>query len=323
MSIQKTEKIWHNGNWIPWDEAKIHVLSHGLSFGSGVFEGIRCYETPSGPAIFRLREHIQRLVNSCKIYRTELDLTVDELCAATTQLPAANKLNACYIKPLVVRGYGDVGLNPFAYPVEIFISCWAWGAYLGAESFEKGVDACVSSWTRLAPNTLPTMAKVAANYMNSQLIRMEAVTNGYAEGIALDASGSVSEGSGMNLFLVSEGLVITPPLSSNILPGVTRRSVMTLCRDLNIPIREQSIPREMLYIADELFFAGTATEIVPVRSVDRIPVGSHGAWPITRALQAEFFALTRGKKPDRHNWLTPIDSSSPAWSSERAPGVAG
>jgi branched-chain amino acid aminotransferase len=306
MTIKKTEKIWHNGKFIRWDEATVHVVSHVISYGSAVFEGIRCYNTKQGPAIFRLRDHLQRLLNSAHIYRMEIPYSLDELSTAATELVRTNKMNACYLRPIVLRGYGEVGVNPFPCPIEVYFACWEWGSYLGAEAVEKGVDVCVSSWMRMAPNTLPAMSKSAANYMNSQLIRMEAIVNGYVEGIALDVNGYVSEGSGENLFLVQDGVVITPPLSASVLPGITRRSILTLCQDLKIPFSEQMIPREMLYIADEAFFCGTAAEITPLRSIDRIRVGGGSRGPITKKLQDEFFALTSGAKPDRHNWLTPV-----------------
>lgn len=306
MTVKKTEKIWHNGKLINWDDAQVHVVSHVISYGSAVFEGIRCYKTKQGPAIFRVREHMQRLVNSAHIYRMDFPYTPDELCAVAVELVRANKMNACYLRPIVLRGYGEVGVNPFPCPIEVYMACWEWGSYLGAEAVEKGVDVCISSWMRMAPNTLPAMSKSAANYMNSQLIRMEAIVNGYVEGIALDVNGYVSEGSGENMFLVHDGVVITPPLSASVLPGITRRSIITLCEDLKIPVSEQMVPREMLYIADEVFFTGTAAEITPLRSIDRIPIGSGSRGPITKKLQDEFFALTSGATPDRHNWLTPV-----------------
>ncbi len=306
MTIKKTEKIWHNGKFINWDDAKVHVVSHVISYASAVFEGIRCYNTKQGPAIFRLRDHMQRLANSAHIYRMDFPYSLDELCAVSVELVRVNKMNACYLRPIVLRGYGEVGVNPFPCPIEVYMACWEWGSYLGAEAVEKGVDVCVSSWMRMAPNTLPAIAKSAANYMNSQLIRMEAIVNGYVEGIALDVNGYVSEGSGENLFLVQDGVLITPPLSASVLPGITRRSILTLCQDLKIPVSEQMIPREMLYIADEVFFCGTAAEITPLRSIDRIPVGGGSRGPITKRLQDEFFAITSGTKPDRHNWLTPV-----------------
>ena len=308
MPIQKTEKIWHNGKWINWDDAKLHVLSHVVSYGSAVFEGIRCYETKQGPAIFRLREHMQRLINSARIYRMELPHSVEEFSNIACEVVRVNKLNACYVKPIVLRGYGEVGVNPLNSPIDTYMACWAWGAYLGPDALSKGVDIGVSSWTRIAPNTLPAMSKAAANYMNSQLIRMEAQFNGYAEGIALDSEGHVSEGSGMNVFLAHEGVLYTPPLATSILPGITRDTVTRLAEDFGIPVKETVIPREMLYIADEVFFVGTAVEVTPIRSVDHIQVGKGVAGPITRKLQEEFFAVTSGAKPDRHSWLTPVST---------------
>lgn len=308
MPVQKTEKIWRNGKWINWDDAQIHVLSHVVSYGSGVFEGIRCYDTKQGPAIFRLREHMQRLLNSAKIYRMDLPFSLDELCNIATELVRVNKMNACYVKPIVIRGYGEVGVNPLNSPIDVYMACWHWGAYLGPDALSKGVDVGVSSWTRIAPNTLPAMAKAAANYMNSQLIRMEASFNGYVEGIALDTEGHVSEGSGMNIFIAHDGTLYTPPLATSILPGITRDAITKIAQDLDIPFKEAVIPREMLYVADEVFFVGTAVEVTPIRSVDKIQVGKGVAGPITRRLQEEFFAITSGNKPDRHGWLTPINA---------------
>jgi branched-chain amino acid aminotransferase len=308
MPVQKTEKIWHNGKWINWDDAQIHILSHVVGYGSSVFEGIRCYDTAQGPSIFRLRDHMRRLINSARIYRMELPYSVEEFSSVACELVRLNKMGACYVKPIVLRGYGEVGVNPLNSPIEHYMACWSWGAYLGPEALSKGVDVCVSSWTRIAPNTLPAMSKAGANYMNSQLIRMEASLNGFAEGIALDTDGHVSEGSGMNIFLVHDGILYTPPLSASILPGITRDSIVKLAADLKIPMKESMIPREMLYVADEVFFAGTAVEVTPIRSVDKITVGKGVAGPITRRLQEEFFAITSGKKPDTHNWLTPVNT---------------
>jgi branched-chain amino acid aminotransferase len=308
MSLKKTDQIWHNGRLIRWDDAHIHVLSHVVSYGSSVFEGIRCYDTPQGPSTFRVRDHMRRLVHSGHIYRMENPYSADQLSAAAHEIVRANRLGSCYIRPLVLRGYGDVGVNPTGCPIEVYIAAWEWGAYLGAEALEEGVDVCVSSWTRMAPNTLPAMAKAGANYMNSQLIRMEAAANGYAEGIALDVNGYVSEGSGENIFLVQDGMMYTPPLASSVLPGITRNSILALCEDLRIPVREEMIPREMLYIADEVFFTGTAAEVTPLRSIDRIKVGAGRRGPITKRLQEEFFAIVNGAKPDRHNWLSPVGS---------------
>jgi branched-chain amino acid aminotransferase len=308
MPVQKTEKIWHNGKWINWDDAQLHVLSHVVSYGSGIFEGIRAYDTPNGPSIFRLRDHMQRLLNSGKIYRMEIPFSVEEFSNAACELVRLNKMGPCYVKPIVLRGYGEVGVNPFGSPIECYMACWNWGAYLGPEALAKGVDVCVSTWTRIAPNTLPAMSKAAANYMNSQLIRMEAVVNGYNEGIALDSDGHVSEGSGMNVFLVHDKTLFTPPLAASILPGITRDTVVKIAEGLRIPVKESVIPREMLYLADEVFFVGTAVEITPIRSVDKIVIGKGAAGPITQTLQQEFFGITSGRKPDHHNWLTPVNA---------------
>jgi branched-chain amino acid aminotransferase len=305
MAIQKTERIWRNGKLIPWDDAQIHVMSHVVNYGSSVFEGIRCYALPSGPAIFRAIEHIQRLIDSAKIYRMDCGFTRDELLAGMLETVAANGAWPCYIRPIMLRGYGEVGVNPLKSPVEVYICNYPWGKYLGTDSGE-GVDVCVSTWTRIAPNTLPAMSKSAANYMNSQLIKMEAALNGYAEGIALDANGHVSEGSGENLFLVRNSALITAPLGNSVLPGITRDSVLTLARDLGITVIEQVIPREMLYIADEVFFTGTAAEITPIRSVDKINVGQGTIGPVTKKLQKEFYGIVTGAKADRFNWLTPV-----------------
>jgi branched-chain amino acid aminotransferase len=308
MPVQKTEKIWHNGKFINWDDAKIHVLSHVVGYGSSVFEGIRAYVTPQGPAIFRVQDHMQRLINSARIYRMELPYSVEDFANTASELVRVNKMGACYIKPLVLRGYGEVGVNPLNCPVETYMACWNWGSYLGPDALAKGVDVCVSSWTRIAPNTLPAMSKAGANYMNSQLIRMEAIVNGYTEGIALDSDGHVSEGSGMNIFLVHNGTLYTPPLAASILPGITRDSISKLAADLDLPVKESVIPREMLYIADEVFIVGTAVEVTPIRSVDKVTIGNGSMGPITRKIQEEFFALTSGKKADRHNWLTHVNA---------------
>jgi branched-chain amino acid aminotransferase len=304
MAIQKTDKIWHNGKLIPWDEATIHVMSHVIHYGSSVFEGVRCYALPSGPAIFRATEHIQRLVDSAKVYRIEVPFTRDEIVKGMLETVGNNGVWPCYVRPIVLRGYGEAGVNPFNSPTEVYVINYPWGKYLGGET--EGCDVCVSSWTRLAPNTLPAMAKAGANYMNSQLIKMEAIVNGYVEGIALDVNGFVSEGSGENLFLVHRDKLITAPLGNSVLPGITRDSVLQIARDLNIPIAEQVIPREMLYLADEAFFSGTAAEVTPIRSVDKINVGNGTTGPITKAIQKEFYAIVRGEKADRHNWFTPV-----------------
>ena len=309
MAIQKTEKIWHNGQFIPWDDAKLHVMSHVVNYGSSVFEGVRCYDLPSGPAIFRANEHIQRLLDSAKIYRIDVDFTREELVSAMVELVKNNGVSPCYLRPIILRGYGEAGVNPFNSPTEVYIANYPWGKYLGSD-VEQGVDVCVSSWTRIAPNTLPAMAKSGANYMNSQLIKMEAIINGYVEGIALDANGYVSEGSGENIFVVRNGVLQTAPLGNSVLPGITRDSVLKIAQDLGIPVMEQGIPRELLYIADEAFFSGTAAEITAIRSVDKISVGKGVMGPITRAIQKEFYAIVGGTKPDRFNWMTPVKVSS-------------
>jgi len=308
MAIQKTEKIWHNGKLIRWEDATIHVMSHVVHYGSSVFEGVRCYQLPTGPAIFRAQEHMQRLLDSAKIYRIDVDYSRDELVAAMIEVVKNNGASPCYIRPIVLRGYGEAGVNPFNSPTEVYIINYPWGKYLGTD--DEGADVCVSSWTRLAPNTLPAMAKSGANYMNSQLMKMEAIVNGYVEGIALDANGYVSEGSGENVFVVRNGVLQTAPLGNSVLPGITRNCVLTIARDLGIPVLESGIPREMLYIADEAFFTGTAAEVTSIRSVDKITVGSGGAKPITKAIQREFYAIVRGEKPDKHGWLTPVPVSS-------------
>jgi branched-chain amino acid aminotransferase len=301
-----TEKIWHNGRFIGWDEAKIHVLSHVVSYGSSVFEGVRCYETQNGPAIFRLREHTRRLLDSARIYRVPVDFSLDLLVEAQIELVRVNKLRSCYIRPIILRGYGGVGVLPANNPTEVYLACWEWGKYLGDDAMAQGVDVCISSWNRIAPNTLPTLAKAGANYMNSQLIRMEAHHNGYAEGIALDSEGRVSEGSGENIFVIRDGKIHTPPLGSSVLPGITRDTVVTIAQDLGLPIVETVIPREMLYIADEVFFTGTAAEVTPIRSVDRIQIGAGHRGPITEKIQRAFFELVEGKAEDKHGWLTPV-----------------
>ncbi|HWZ31134.1 MAG TPA: branched-chain amino acid transaminase [Bryobacteraceae bacterium] len=305
--IKATEKIWHNGRLIAWNDAKIHVLSHVTSYGSSVFEGVRCYATQQGPAIFRAKEHMRRLHDSAKIYRMDIPYSIDTLCAAMIEVVQANKMDSCYLRPLVLRGYGNVSVMPTKdNPIECYVACWEWGKYLGTEAIEQGVDVCVSSWTRMAPNTLPALSKAGANYMNSQLIRMEAAVNGYAEGIALDSSGYVSEGSGENLFVVRDGKLITPPLGASVLPGITRDTIMQIARSLDIPVVEGLIPREMLYIADEVFFVGTAAEVTPIRSVDRITIGAGKRGPITEKLQTQFFAIVEGRTPDKFGWLSPV-----------------
>ncbi|MFN8718850.1 MAG: branched-chain amino acid transaminase [Gemmatimonadaceae bacterium] len=302
--ITETQWIWRDGHFIPWADATVHVLSHSMQFGSSAFEGIRCYHTPKGPAIFRLREHLERLMHSCKIYRMEVPYSIDELVEASRELIARNGVESCYLRPMVVRGYGTAGMVPVGAPIEVYLPCWPWGAYLGDEALEKGVDACISSWHRVQPNTIPAMAKIAGNYLSGQLIKMEALANGYAEGIALSPSGMVSEGSGQNVFMVSNGTIITTPLDGSILGGITRATIMQLAADAGIPVRELHIPREMLYMADEVFFTGTAAELTPVRSIDRITIGAGSVGPITRQLQQQYLGIAKGGIEDRHGWLT-------------------
>jgi branched-chain amino acid aminotransferase len=311
--LTPTEKIWHNGRMIPWNDAKIHVLSHVVSYGTSIFEGIRCYSTPSGPAVFRLAEHVRRMVDSAKIYRMEnIGYTRDQLAEAMLEVARVNRMQSCYLRPIIIRGYGEMGVNPLNNPIDVYIACWEWGKYLGEQALAEGVDVCISSWKRLAPNTLPALAKAGANYMNSQLIKMEALINGFSEGIALDEAGFVSEGSGENVFVVRDGKITTPPLGASVLPGITRDTVICLANDLGIPLVESLVPREMLYIADEVFFSGTAAEITPIRSVDRIKIGKGRRGPVAEKLQKEFFAIINGTKPDRYRWLTPVGTPQPA-----------
>jgi branched-chain amino acid aminotransferase len=304
MTIQKSDKIWFNGQFVPWEEARVHVLVHALHYGSNTFEGIRAYSTPGGPAVFCLDAHLDRLFGSCKVYRMPVPYPQEELRKAILETVRVNKHQACYIRPLVFRGFDTLGLNGTTCPVEVVIATWEWGQYLGAESIEQGVDVCVSSWRRMAPDTYPAMTKIGGQYVNSQLMVLEAVANGYTESIALDANGYVSEGSGENTFVVYQGALYTSPLSASILAGVTRRCVITLARELGYEVREELIPREMLYLADEAFFTGTAAEITPIRSVDRIPVGDGKRGEVTRRLQERFFAITSGEAEDRYGWLT-------------------
>jgi branched-chain amino acid aminotransferase len=314
-----------NGSLVDWKDATIHVASHVIHYGSGVFEGARCYQTKQGSACFRLTEHVDRLIASAKIYRMDLPYTRDMLSDAILDTIRANNYKACYIRPLVYRGYDTLGVNPSKCPVDIAILTWEWGKYLGDEALEQGVDVKISSWTRIAPNTLPTLAKSSANYANSALMKMEAVADGYAEAIALDVFGHVSEGSGENLFVVRNGVIHTPPLSASVLPGITRDSVLTLARELGYTVREENIARELLYIADELFFTGTAVEITPVRSVDRQVVGTGRRGPITEAIQRAFFGIVTGERPDTHGWLTPVytDRATAAEAANAAAAVKG
>jgi len=304
MPIDKVEKIWMNGKLVNWDDAKIHVLSHVVHYGSSLFEGARCYKTRKGPAIFRLKAHTDRLFNSCKIYRMEIPYTKEEINQAIIDLIKISNLDGCYIRPVVYRGYEQLGVDPTGCPVDVCIAVWRWGAYLGPEALENGVPVCISSWNRMAPNTMPVMAKSGANYMNAQLIKLEAKEHGYVEGIALDVFGFVSEGSGENVFIVKDSTLITPPFGSSILPGITRNTVILLALDMGIKVIEQTIPREALYIADEVFFTGSAAEITPINSIDKVKVGDGKRGPITKKLQEKFFAIVGGEEEDKHNWLT-------------------
>ena len=307
-----TEKIWHNGRFIRWEEATIHVLSHVVSYGSSVFEGIRCYSTPAGPTLFRLAEHVRRMMDSAKVYRMSIGYPADVLAEAMKETVRVNNMDACYVRPIVMRGFGEMGVNGLKNPVDVFVACWEWGQYLGEEALAQGVDVCVSSWNRMAPNTLPALSKAGANYMNSQLIKMEALANGYSEGIALDTAGYVSEGSGENIFVVRDGKLYTPPLGASVLPGITRDSVIKLAVDLGMQVVETLVPREMLYIADEVFFTGTAAEISPIRSIDRITIGQGRRGPVAEVLQKEFFGIINGAKRDRYGWLSPVHAAQPA-----------
>ena len=305
--VQPTsEKIWHNGRFKDWDQANLHVTSHALHYGSSWFEGIRCYKSSRGSEVFRLRDHIERLFNSCKIYRTTIPYSREEFHEAVLETIRINHMDHCYIRPIVFFGVGGLGLNPLELPVESYIMVWEWGRYLGEGATEAGVDVCVSSWSRAAPNTYPAMAKVGGNYINSILIKLEAVSNGFAEGVALDSRGCVSEGSGENIFFVSKGQLYTPAIGAAILPGITRDSVITLAEERGYTVLQQTIPREMLYIADEIFLTGTAAEITPIRSVDHVTLGDGKPGPITLEIQRDFFDYVEGKVEDRHGWMTPV-----------------
>jgi branched-chain amino acid aminotransferase len=318
MSFTGTGKVWMNGALVDWADAKIHIASHVVHYGSGVFEGARCYDSPKGSACFRLDAHMRRLYDSAKIYRMEPKVDRATLTSAVLETIRANEFKACYIRPIIYRGYNALSVNPLPNPVEIAILTWEWGAYLGADALEKGVDVRISSWSRMAPNTFPALAKTAANYANSGLIKMEAIGEGYSEGIALDTFGYLSEGSGQNIFIVRDNVVYTPPLTASVLPGITRDSVITLARELGFRVREEMLPRELIYIADEAFFAGTAVEITPIRSVDKITIGNGKRGPVTEAIQRTFFDVIRGDVPDTHGWLTYVHPGAAA-RRERAP----
>jgi branched-chain amino acid aminotransferase len=314
-TMKISPKVWRNGEIIDWDDARVHIMSHVIHYGSSVFEGIRCYNTTQGSAVFRLPEHIQRLMNSAKIYRMDPAFTRDQIIDATLDLIRKSGLDECYIRPVIIRGLDEdkpsFGVNPFGSPIDTYIATWQWGKYLGEEALETGIDVCVSSWTRITSNSMPAMAKAGANYMNSQLIKMEAILGGFSEGIALDDRGYVSEGSGENIFLVNNGKLITPPLGASILPGITRDSVLQIARELGIEVLETTIQRSALYLADEVFFTGTAAEITPIRSVDRITVGSGRCGEMTKRLQDEFFKIIAAERPAPFgaNWLTFVNEA--------------
>jgi len=289
---------------VDWKDANIHIATHVIHYGSGVFEGARCYATPKGSACFRLEPHMRRLIESAKIYRMEYPLDLQGWMDVVLETIRANEMKSCYIRPLIYRGYKELGVNPLGIPVDAAVMVWDWGAYLGAGAVEEGADVKVSSWNRMAPNTLPAMAKTTANYANSQLIKMEALADGYSEAIALDVNGQISEGSGQNIFIVRGDQIYTPPLGSSILGGITRDCIITLAREAGYAITEAVLPRESLYVADEVFFVGTASEVTPVRSVDKIKVGAGKPGPVTLALRRAFFQVINGEVPDRHGWLT-------------------
>src|SRR5690349_2995752 len=320
MAFAGTGKIWMNGKLVDWKDANIHIATHVIHYGSGVFEGARCYETPKGSACFRLEPHMRRLMESAKIYRMEYSLDLQGWMNAVLETIRINEMKSCYIRPILYRGYKELGVNPLGIPVDAAIMVWDWGAYLGGAAVEDGADVKVSSWNRMAPNTLPALAKTTANYANSALIKMQALADGYSEGIALDVHGNVSEGSGQNIFIVRDGTIYTPPISASILGGITRDSIITLARDLGHTVVETDLPRESLYIADEVFVVGTAAEVTPIRSIDRITIGPGRRGPITEALQRRFFQVINGELPDSHGWLTYV---YPEESALREPARAG
>ncbi|MGV3708228.1 MAG: branched-chain amino acid transaminase [Gemmatimonas sp.] len=304
--ISETQWIWHEGKFVKWADAQVHVLAHSMQFGSAIFEGIRCYSTPNGPAIFRLREHLQRLLNSAKVYRMTPKFSIDDITKACVEVIAKNEVQSAYIRPMIIRGYGASGMVPFESPIETYVPCWPWGAYLGDDALVNGVDACVSTWNRVAPNTIPAVAKIAGNYLSGQLIKMEALEKGFQEGIALSPGGMVSEGSGQNVFLVHGGVLYTPPIDGTLLTGITRDTVIKLAGNAGIQVIEKPIPRDILYIADEVFLCGTASEVTPVRSIDKLNVGDGKVGPITRRIQQEYLGICKGEIADRHGWLTMV-----------------
>ncbi|MBI2212602.1 MAG: branched-chain amino acid transaminase [Acidobacteria bacterium] len=306
MPFEEVKTIWMNGRLVDFADARIHILSHVIHYGSGVFEGVRCYKTKQGSAIFRLREHTRRIFDSAKIYRMAIPYTPEEFNQACIDTVLANGFESCYLRPLVYRGFHSLGVFPGNCPVDVCIAAWEWGKYLGKEALEQGVDVRVASWERMAPNTFPAMAKATGNYLNSQLIRLEADADGYSEGIALDVRGYVSEGSGENIFIVRNDIIYTPTLGASVLPGITRDSILTIAKDLGFKVIEQDIPREFLYVADEVFFTGTAAEVTPIRSIDRITIGAGRRGPVTEKIQKAFFDYITGEVEDRYHWLTPV-----------------
>ena len=304
--MEKVKKIWKNGELINWEDASVHVMTHALHYGTSVFEGIRCYKTSRGSEVFHLERHVDRLFNSAKIYRMEIPFTREEFRGAILETIRANALEHCYIRPIVFRGFGPMGVNPLDNSVESYIAVWEWGKYLGDEAIEQGVDVCTSSWQRSAPNTIPTLAKAGGNYLSSILIKMEALANGYSEGIALDTNGYISEGSGENIFVIKDSIIWTTPMAGSILPGITRDCVIKIASEKGYEVREQFIPREMMYIADEVFLTGTAAELTPLRSIDKIQIGAGKRGPITADLQSAFFDYVEGRTEDKWGWLTKV-----------------
>ena len=305
-AFEETGKIWFSGKFVDWKDATVHVCAHVIHYGSGVFEGVRCYDTPKGSVIFRLQDHVRRLFDSAKMYRMPMPFSPDEVFQACVNTVKINNQHDAYIRPIAYRGYHSLGVDPRDCPMEVVIVTWKWGKYLGPEALENGVDVRVSSWTRIAPNTFPPLAKCSANYMNSQLIKLEALADGYVEGIALDKDGYVSEGSGENIFVVRDNIIHTPPLGACVLPGITRDTIIRIARDSGYEVIEKLLPREKLYISDEVFFTGSAAEVTPIRSIDRIPIGAGKPGPITLELQRKFFEVVNGEVEDRYGWLTPV-----------------
>ena len=303
MAFDETGKIWFNGELVDWKDAQIHVLSHVVHYGSSVFEGIRCYDTENGPAVFRLKDHMKRLEDSAKVYRMDIPYTRNELCEAVKDTININNIRSCYIRPVVFRGYKELGVYPMNCPIETVIAVWAWGQYLGEDALEQGIDVCTSSWRKMAPDTMPNLAKAGSNYMNSQLAKIEATTNGYKESIMLNYEGTVGAGTGENIFFVEDGELYTPDIGSSVLKGITRNTIITIAEDLGYKVREETIPRERLYTADEVFFSGTAAELSPIRSIDKIQIGKGKRGPVTKEIQDSLFDIVNNKVEDKYGWL--------------------